>query len=52
VLLWGSDMKVENLAALGVRRVSSGGALAGAAWAGFDAMAERLAREGRLTSVS
>lgn len=52
VLLWGREMTVETLAALGVRRVSTGGALAAAAWAGFDAMAERLAREGRLAPVS
>lgn len=52
VLLWGREMTVENLAALGVRRVSTGGALAAAAWAGFDSAAERLAREGRLAPVS
>jgi 2-methylisocitrate lyase-like PEP mutase family enzyme len=51
VLLWGRDMTVDHLAALGVRRVSTGGALAAAAWAGFDAAAERLAREGRLSPV-
>lgn len=51
VLLWGGEMTVEALAALGVRRVSTGGALAAAAWAGFDAMAGRLAREGRLAPV-
>ena len=48
VLLWGPDMSVDSLAALGVRRVSTGGALAAAAWAGFDAAAQRLARTGRL----
>lgn len=48
VLLWGPDMTVDNLAALGVRRVSTGGSLAAAAWAGFDAAAKRLADEGRL----
>lgn len=51
VLLWGGEMTVEALAALGVRRVSTGGALAAAVWAGFDAMAGRLAREGRLAPV-
>ncbi|MCA0358533.1 MAG: isocitrate lyase/phosphoenolpyruvate mutase family protein [Proteobacteria bacterium] len=51
VLLWGAEMTVEALAELGVRRVSTGGALAAAAWAGFDAMAGRLAREGRLAPV-
>lgn len=48
VLLWGPDMTVDSLAALGVRRVSTGGSLAAAAWAGFDAAAKRLAGEGRL----
>ncbi|WP_299015744.1 isocitrate lyase/phosphoenolpyruvate mutase family protein [uncultured Caulobacter sp.] len=48
VLLWGPEMTVDSLAALGVRRVSTGGALAAAAWKGFDAAAKRLAEEGRL----
>ncbi len=50
VLLWGDDMTVDSLAKLGVRRVSTGGALAAASWAGFDVMAKRLAGEGRLAS--
>lgn len=48
VLFWGPDMSVESLSALGVRRVSTGGSLAAAAWAGFDKAAKRLAEEGRL----
>ena len=44
----GPEMTVESLAALGVRRVSTGGALAAAAWKGFDAAAKRLAEEGRI----
>ncbi|PIB92020.1 isocitrate lyase/phosphoenolpyruvate mutase family protein [Caulobacter sp. FWC2] len=48
VLFWGPEMSVEGLGALGVRRVSTGGALAAAAWAGFDMAAKRLAEEGRL----
>lgn len=48
VLFWGSDMSVESLGALGVRRVSTGASLAAAAWAGFDKAAKRLAEEGRL----
>jgi len=48
VLLWGPEMSVDSLGALGVRRVSTGGSLAAAAWAGFDAVAKRLAEEGRL----
>ncbi|AAK23878.1 isocitrate lyase/PEP mutase family protein [Caulobacter vibrioides] len=49
VLLWGPEMTVESLAKLGVRRVSTGGALAAAAWAGFDAAAQRLAEQGRIS---
>jgi 2-methylisocitrate lyase-like PEP mutase family enzyme len=37
---------VADLAALGVRRISVGGALARTAWAGFMAAAGRLARDG------
>lgn len=48
ILFWGSDMSVESLGALGVRRVSTGASLAAAAWAGFDKTAKRLAEEGRL----
>jgi len=48
ILLWGSEMSIEGLSALGVRRVSTGGSLAAAAWAGFDAAAKRLAEAGRL----
>ena len=42
-----SDLTVADLAALGVRRVSVGGALARAAWGGFQRAAEALAGEGR-----
>lgn len=48
VLFWGAEMSIDSLGALGVRRVSTGGSLAAAAWAGFDAAAKRLAEEGRL----
>ena len=41
-------MKVAELAAAGVRRVSVGGALAAAAWAAFDAAARLVRDEGRL----
>jgi 2-methylisocitrate lyase-like PEP mutase family enzyme len=41
-------MRVADLAAQGVRRVSVGGSLARAAWAGFDQAAERLRDEGTL----
>jgi 2-methylisocitrate lyase-like PEP mutase family enzyme len=42
VLLMGAQMRLADLAAQGVRRVSTGGALARAAWAGFDEAAKRL----------
>lgn len=43
VLLMNPEMYVVDLAALGVRRVSTGGALANAAWRGFDKAADALA---------
>ena len=48
VLMMGSHMRVAALAAQGVRRVSVGGFLARAAWAGFDQAAERLRDQGTL----
>jgi 2-methylisocitrate lyase-like PEP mutase family enzyme len=45
VLLMNPAMRVADLAALGVRRVSVGGALANAAWKGFDAAASELAAQ-------
>jgi 2-methylisocitrate lyase-like PEP mutase family enzyme len=48
VLLLGPDMKVRELAELGVRRVSTGGGLARVAWAGFDSAVRMLIDEGRL----
>jgi len=48
VLLFGPEMSVPDLAALGVRRVSVGGALAAAAWAGFDHAARQLAETGTM----
>jgi 2-methylisocitrate lyase-like PEP mutase family enzyme len=43
VLILNETMKVPDLAALGVRRVSVGGALANAAWRAFDEAANALA---------
>ena len=40
-------MTLADIAALGVRRVSVGGALARAAWGGFMRAASRLANDGR-----
>jgi 2-methylisocitrate lyase-like PEP mutase family enzyme len=43
---------VAELAALGVRRISVGGALARAAWAGFLAAAREIAGEGRFAALA
>lgn len=42
-----SDLTVSGIAALGVRRISVGGALARAAWTGFTRAARLLAEEGQ-----
>ncbi len=44
---WPSDMTMQQIAALGVRRVSVGGALARAAWGGFMRAARLLSEQGR-----
>jgi 2-methylisocitrate lyase-like PEP mutase family enzyme len=46
VLLMGPEMSVAAMADLGVRRVSTGGGLAAAAWAGFDSAARQLLEKG------
>ncbi|HLQ13981.1 MAG TPA: isocitrate lyase/phosphoenolpyruvate mutase family protein [Steroidobacteraceae bacterium] len=43
---WASDMTLSSIAALGVRRVSVGGALARAAWGGLIRAAKTLAEQG------
>ena len=43
---WPADLTVADLAALGVRRISVGGALARCAWGGFMRAAKLLAEEG------
>jgi len=48
VLLMGPEMRVSELAAVGVRRVSTGGGLAAAAWKGFEQAARLLLEEGRV----
>jgi 2-methylisocitrate lyase-like PEP mutase family enzyme len=45
VLIMNADMRVADLAAVGVRRVSVGGALANVAWAAFDEAAKALAAQ-------
>jgi 2-methylisocitrate lyase-like PEP mutase family enzyme len=47
-LLYGPDMRVADLAAIGVRRVSTGGGLAAAAWSGFERAARQLLDSGTL----
>jgi len=44
---WTGDLTLEDVAALGVRRISVGGALARAAWGGFTRAAKLMADEGR-----
>jgi methylisocitrate lyase len=52
VLVGGAFTTVEELAALGVRRVSVGGALARAAWTGLLAAAREISAHGTFTSLS
>jgi 2-methylisocitrate lyase-like PEP mutase family enzyme len=52
VLLLKSEMRVADLAAIGVRRVSVGGALAHAAWAGFERAVDLLINEGAVPARS
>jgi 2-methylisocitrate lyase-like PEP mutase family enzyme len=44
---WTSEMTVDDIAALGVRRISVGGALARRAWGGFMRTAKTIAEHGR-----
>lgn len=44
---WASELTVSDIAALGVRRVSVGGALASSAWLGFTRAARLIADEGK-----
>jgi 2-methylisocitrate lyase-like PEP mutase family enzyme len=52
VLLSTTTASVAELAAIGVRRVSTGGSLAAAAWAGFNTAAQMLLSQGRLAAAS
>ena len=49
---WPSELTVKEIEALGVRRVSVGGALARCAWGGFIRAARSLAGEGAFTAFS
>lgn len=46
--LTGTGLSVGDMAAVGVRRVSTGTALAKATYAAFDECVQRLSQEGRL----
>jgi 2-methylisocitrate lyase-like PEP mutase family enzyme len=47
-----SDLTMQDIAALGVRRVSVGGALARSAWGGFNRAAKMLATEGEFDAFA
>jgi 2-methylisocitrate lyase-like PEP mutase family enzyme len=47
-----TDLTVEGLARLGVRRISLGGTLARAAWTGFARSAREMINEGKFTSLA
>lgn len=49
---WASDLSVDDVAALGVRRISVGGALARAAWGGFARAAKAIAATGRFDAFA
>jgi 2-methylisocitrate lyase-like PEP mutase family enzyme len=51
VLVGGDFLTVEELAVLGVRRISVGGALARAAWTGFMAAAREMAEQGTFSRL-
>jgi 2-methylisocitrate lyase-like PEP mutase family enzyme len=48
---WPTDLTLQDLAALGVRRISVGGALARAAWGGFMRLARELAEAGSFAGL-
>jgi len=52
VLVGGDYATVAQLADIGVRRISVGGALARAAWTGFLAAAKEIAGAGTFTALS
>lgn len=49
---WASDLTLPDVAALGVRRISVGGAFARTAWAGFLAAARSIAETGRFDAFA
>ncbi len=51
ILMSGSGLTVAELAELGVRRISVGGALARAAWGGFLRAAREIAEKGTFSEL-
>jgi 2-methylisocitrate lyase-like PEP mutase family enzyme len=49
---WPSELTLDDIAALGVRRVSVGGALARCAWGGFMRAARMIAEQGRFDGLA
>ena len=49
---WATELTLADIAALGVRRVSVGGALARAAWGGFIRAAKLMVEEGRFDGLA
>ena len=49
---WASELTLEDISALGVRRVSVGGALARSAWGGFMRAARLIAEQGKFDGFS
>jgi 2-methylisocitrate lyase-like PEP mutase family enzyme len=49
---WASELSLQDIAALGVRRVSVGGALARTAWGAFMRAARLMAEEGRFDGLA
>ena len=49
---WASELTMQDIAALGVRRVSTGGALARSAWAAFMRASRMLAEQGRFDGLA
>ena len=49
---WQSDFTLKDAEAMGVRRISVGGALARAAWGGFMRAAKMIADEGRFDGLA
>ena len=49
---WATELTLADIAALGVRRISVGGALARCAWGGFIRAAKLMAEEGRFDGLA